>query len=464
VKLQAVLYKDMADLRIKYSQIFIICIMVFLIACNDSVPSENSESKNIKPLNLILISLDTLRSDRLGCYGYPLPTSPFIDELSRHSVIATDVLAQNPSTILSHRSIFTGKYVYQQPPGRASQKDTLAGKLAAQNYCTAAFTDGGLMHRRYGNDPGFDVYNDQGGGLAANIDRSMAWLDTLSDRAFFLFLHTYDIHYPYTPPEPFADVFLPPGEPPYHLGSDYGQDYWNKQNLNRNEFIWISRRYDGGIRSTDTNLTRLWSELKSRKLLENTVVLLVSDHGESLGERLFVGHRQLYDVQLKVPLIIHSPDSHRPFLLDGAVETVDILPTLLDILSINKESCLSGMSLLNSIKNRSFPGFDRPRLSETWARAFRQERDWKFILRESPANDELYWISQDPEETRNVADMYPDKTKNLRQALVKYTGIKPEDIRKARKQRQIPVMLMQKDESGRENILMDQLRELGYLQ
>ncbi|MCD4654313.1 sulfatase [bacterium] len=454
----------MALLRSKYTFCFFVGALVFLAACNQSFPSENTRIKPAEPMNLVLVSLDTLRADRLGCYGYPLPTSPFLDELSRYCVQATDVLAQNPSTILSHRAIFTGLYVHQQTSGKAPANKTLAGKLAGKGYVTAAFTDGGLMHRQYGNDPGFNLYDDEGGGLSKILDKSLTWLDNHGDTPFFLFLHTYDIHYPYTPAEPFADMFLPKGKPPYHLGADHGQGYWNEQSLSRNEFIWISRRYDGGIRSTDGQMMRLWSELKSRELLENTVIVIVSDHGESLGERLFVGHRQLFDVQLQVPLIFYIPESSDSFILDGAVETIDILPTLLDILAVEEDNHLPGMSLVNAIASRTSRGFNRPRLSETWARAFRQDRDWKFILRETPSDDELYWVSQDPEEMRNVAGFYPDRTEDLRQALLDFTGLQSGTIRKVRDQRQIPIMLMQKDESGRENILMDQLRELGYLQ
>ncbi|HPQ39704.1 MAG TPA: sulfatase-like hydrolase/transferase, partial [bacterium] len=248
-----------------------------------SSTATSRESHTAKPMNLVLVSLDTLRADRLGCYGCPMPISPFLDALSCRAVQAEDVLAQNPSTIRSHRAIFTGRYIYQHQPGPPAPEITLAGRLAAAGYATAAYTDGGLMHARYGNDPGFQVYNDEGGGFAPVIAGGLDWLDGRDgETPFFMFLHTYDIHYPYTPPEPFADMFLPGDDPPYHLGADHGQDYWNGLGLSRDEFIWISRRYDGGVRAADRDMMRLWMALRDRDRLDDTVVIVVSDHGESL--------------------------------------------------------------------------------------------------------------------------------------------------------------------------------------
>ncbi|MBN1296465.1 sulfatase [bacterium] len=413
--------------------------------------------------NLVLVSLDTLRADRLGCYGHPLGTSPFIDALSRRALTVVDVLAQNPSTILSHRAIFTGRYVYQLDPGPARAEATLAGILSGRGYSTAAFTDGGLMNEQYGNGPGFDVYDDSGGGFIPVMDRGMQWMDACTDGPFFLFLHTYDVHYPYTPPDPFADMFLPEGEPPYHLGADFGQDYWNRLALDRGGFEWISRRYDGGVRRTDADMMRLWSALAARGRLEDTVVVVMSDHGESLGERLYVGHRELYDVQLRVPLVLYPPVD-RGFLLDGAVETIDILPTILDMLGQSPGPAGSGTSLIPPVAARSMLSRSRHRLSETGARAFRTDAEWKIILRENESLDELYRMSQDEEETMNLAGTFPEKAAELRQALSAFIGMSAPELRRNCDQRQIPVMLRAREEESGEDRLMEQLRKLGYIE
>lgn len=414
--------------------------------------------------NLIVISLDTLRADRLGCYGYSLPTSPFLDALSKRSILASDVLAQNPSTILSHRAIFTGQYVYQQAPGRAPDHRTLAGQLALAGYRTGAFTDGGLMHSQYGNDSGFEVYNDQAGGFKPVIDRGLAWIDSPDTRPFFLFLHTYDIHYPYTPSAPFDDMFLPSGVPPYHLGGDYGQEHWNSLDISREEFIWISRRYDGGVRATDLQMQRLWSRLQQRELLDRTLIVVLSDHGESLGERLYVGHRQLYDVQLQVPLIYHFQAVPEGFVLGGASETIDVFPTVLEMLRITPELPVSGRSMVSAVIGRKLWPDNRPRLSESWAKTFRVDSNWKMILRPEAMQDELYWLTEDVEEDNDVSRKYPERLEGLREELMKFTGLDQQSVRSGREQRQVPVMLRQKDDPGEENSLMDQLKQLGYLE
>lgn len=460
-------------------RIVILSIIVsfhFFSGCKkQEAPASSDDTADRNRPNLIVISLDTLRSDRLGCYGYDLPTSPFMNSLSKRSVLLTDVLAQNPATILSHRAIFTGLYVYLQPAGPAAPSVTMAGRLADAGYETAAFTDGGLMNARFGNNPGFQVYNDDAGGAAMVFRRGLDWLDgrlltkaadgsgNQPDKPFFLFLHTYDVHYPYIPAVPFDNMFLPGPDPPYHLGSDHGQGYWNKLSLERDEFIWISRRYDGGIRSVDRKLQNLWAGLLDRKLADRTILIILSDHGESLGERLYVGHHEMYDVQLQVPVIIRAP-KWDPFLLDGAFESIDILPTVMDILSLPNDNALPGRSVVEAVRKRVNPGPMRPRLSESWAKAFRLGTEWKFILRATEEEDELYRRDSDPEEMHNLAAENPDIAGDLRQALAGYTGGTAETVRRGRRQREMPVLLMAKDGHGDQDKLMNQLRELGYMQ
>ncbi len=441
--------------------IFIMITMIF--GCGSpEVPTVQSP-EHTHGMNFLLICLDTLRADRLGSYGYDLPTSPFMDMLSRKSVVMPDVLVQNPSTILSHRAIFTGHYVFRQTDGPAPPDTTMAGRLADAGYATAAFTDGGLMDARFGNDPGFQLYNHDAGGTKKIFRRGLDWLDSRPDKPFFLFLHTYDIHYPYTPPEPFDNMFLPDGEPPYHLGDKYGQEYWNGLDLNRDEFIWLSRRYDGGIRHTDRDMMHFWMELQRRGLLENTIVVLLSDHGESLGERFFVGHREPYDVQIHIPMIMYIP-GWEGRIFDGAVESIDLLPTILDLFSLSYETDFCGKSLAEKLYSNAHVSRNRPRLSETWMRAFRLGPEQKLILADTPENDELYFLNTDPEESNNVASNHPDIADELRRALIEFTGIPENKIREHSGRTKVPVMLMSVDSEPEDVLLMEQLRQLGYMQ
>ncbi len=419
-----------------------------------------------EPMNILMISLDTLRADRLGCYGYDLPTSPFMDILSQQSILLTDVLAQHPTTILSHRSIFTGNYVFRQALGPAPETHTLAGILTQAGYTTAAFTDGGLMSARFGNTPGFELYNDAAGGSKRVFSRGIDWIDSNPEKPFFLFLHTYEVHYPYTPPRPYDDMFLPTGTPPYHLGKDFGANYWNSLNLERQDFIWISRRYDGGVRYVDTVMMDLWKALITRNLLTNTIIILFSDHGESLGERLFVGHRSPNEPQIHIPLIFHIP-GQKHAVIDGAVESVDIAPTLLDLLSIKSDRPFCGRSLASNLLDITHLSLFRPRLSETtwniWTRAFRLGPEWKLTLRPKDRNDLLYRLTDDPEEMRNLAEEYPEALEELRLGLMQFTGLDREDIYKPSEvPKKFPIS-MRPDHGKKQSPEMQQLQELGYI-
>jgi arylsulfatase len=445
------------------TSISFLIVMMLLSGCAPTDTPTVLSPDHTTGMNLLLICLDTLRADRLGSYGYDLPTSPFMDMVSKNSIVMPDVLAQNPSTILSHRAIFTGHYVFRQTNGPAPAETTMAGRLADVGYATAAFTDGGLMSERFGNDPGFQLYNHDAGGTKKVFQRGLDWLDSRSDQPFFMFLHTYDIHYPYTPPAPFDKMFLPDGEPPYHLGDKHGQEYWNDLDLTREEFIWLSRRYDGGVRHTDRDMMKLWMELQRRGLLDNTIVIVLSDHGESLGERLFVGHREPYDVQIHVPLIMVIP-GWQGRVLDGAVETVDLLPTVLDLLSIPSDTVFCGKSLADKMYGETHESRYRPRLSETWMRAFRLGPEQKIILADTPENDELYFLDTDPEESNNVVSSHPEIADELRRAVSEFTGIPGSKIRDHSGRTKVPVMLMSADSEPEDVLLMEQLRQLGYMQ
>jgi arylsulfatase A-like enzyme len=437
---------------------------ILCTGCGNGEPQRPEQTACLsEPLNVVMICLDTLRADRLGCYGYDLPTSPFLDGLSRQSILLTDVLAQNPSTVLSHRAVFTGNYVFRQESGPAPASHTIAGILTEAGYATAAFTDGGLMSVRFGNNPGFDVYNDAAGGTQRVFGRGLEWIDANPGKPFFLFLHTYDIHYPYMPPKPFDNMFLPPGDAPYHLGKDYGQEYWNGLDLERQEFIWISRRYDGGIRYTDTNMMDLWMALKNRNLLNNTIVIVFADHGESMGERLFVGHREPYEPQIHIPLLFHIPGWDHA-VLDGAAESIDITPTLLELLSIKSDKPFCGRSLAVNMQKTIHLNLFRPRLSETWMRAFRLGPEWKLILQDKNENDALYHLPTDPEELRNLCGDYPEIAEELKHGLSQFTGIAYDNLHNQPVKPKVPVRLIAPDGDQDEDDVMKQLRELGYIQ
>ncbi len=377
-----------------------------------------------------MICLDTLRCDRLGVYGNDAPLSPFLDEISRSAAVFTHVISQTPSTVTSHRAVFTSRYLSEFSNNKPGTRDFLAGKLSAAQWRTAAFVDGGLMNRRFGNNPGFQVYDDKGGGLKRVGAEALAWLDTNPSEPFFLFVHTYDIHCPYTAPAPYTRAFAGSVNPGLEMENHCGRNYFNLMELSDAQFSFISGSYNGGVRYCDDILRRFWAALKEKGLLDSSVVVIFSDHGESLGERGYVGHRQLYDVQLRVPLLLFIPGYSGRLIFDP-VENIDIMPTLLNIFNIPASGLIQGRSLMPLVnggktdrtgfgisENHTFSG-----RAVTW-------NDWKLIVRKHASDDELYHLSVDPDETNNVIGEHPDIVWKMKEQYFSRTGARGDALRK----------------------------------
>jgi arylsulfatase A-like enzyme/Tfp pilus assembly protein PilF len=271
--------------------------------------------------NIILITVDTVRADRLGCYGSKTVATPAMDGLARDGVVFEGALAQVPLTFPSHAAILTGTYpsytgvqdVTSPPLGPEFR--TLAESLKANGYVTGAVVSSFVLDRSWGLARGFDFYDDAFPGQAylekdlalverpakESVDRAIGWLERTRHRPFFLWLHLYDPHSPYQPPEPFRSQYK-------------------------------GRPYDGEIAYADHELGRLMAWLRRRGLYAGTLVALVSDHGESLGEH---GEREhgffLYNSTTRVPLIVKpaAGSRMRPGRRPEPVETIAVAPTLL---------------------------------------------------------------------------------------------------------------------------------------
>ncbi len=434
-------------------------ILIALFGCQR--PVDPPVTTDFSGYNLLMISLDTLRQDRLGLYGCPDPVSPFMDTLSRHAVVFTDMFAQSPSTVRSHRAIFTSKYVFDQDAPFPSADETLAGILTRKGLTTAGFVDGGLMHRKFGNHEGFQTYDDDGGaGFKTIYPKAVDWLKSHGATPFFLFLHTYDIHFPYTPPAPYDTMFMPDETAWFHLGAEHGHDYFNQIELKPSDYRFIDGRYNGGVRYSDSVIEDLFADLRGMDLLDRTVVAIVSDHGESLGERRYVGHNQLYNVQLQVPCLLFLPPELAR-LVPEPMETVDLMPTLLNLFSLVIPEGLQGISADADIFGRGVSRGRRLRLSEAGDRMIHAPDGWKLILRKLPENDELYQAGTDPEEMENLLITRSGQSKALQEGLEKFIGEPVENLRSARSNTMINIPLMQP--GGKDAELMEQLKNLGYV-
>ncbi|HSE41023.1 MAG TPA: sulfatase, partial [Acidobacteriota bacterium] len=291
-----------------------------------------------KNYNVLLITLDTLRADRLGCYGYKEISTPNIDRLAREGTLFLDATTHVPLTLPSHTSIMTGKY----PPLHgvhdnggfyvSKSENTLAEILKHHGFTTAAFVSAYVLDSIWGLNQGFDTYYDKfendpkepvnlgaverkGGDV---LKDAITWLDRHKGERFFLWTHFYDPHAPYEPPPEYEQKY--PGRP-----------------------------YIGEIAYTDFLVGKLLAHLDSLRLRENTIILLTGDHGESLGEHGESTHAFfIYDATLHVPMILWTPrrELHGNTVAQQ-VRTIDIFPTILQMTGIRVPEAIKGRSLLH---------------------------------------------------------------------------------------------------------------------
>jgi arylsulfatase A-like enzyme/Tfp pilus assembly protein PilF len=367
-------------------------------------------------LNVVVVTLDTLRADRLGCYGFAGVETPNIDAVARDGIVFEQATATAPMTLPSHASILTGLI----PPNHGVRdnggfflepdRTTLAERLKEAGYATGAFVGAWVLDRRWGLAQGFEHYSDrfdlskykvvnlgtvQKSGDEV-MDLALAWLDGVKQRRFFAWIHLYDPHTPYEPPEPFRSRY--PGQP-----------------------------YVGEVAYTDHVVGRLVSWLKAAGKWESTVLVLLADHGESLGEHGETTHTFfVYDATVRVPLVVRTPWGDRG-RASAQVATVDVMPTVLDLVGLAPQPGVDGRSLARLVLAPSAPAGGRA-YSETYFTRFhygwqhlRSLRDgtWKYIEAPTP---ELYDVLKDPGETTNVYKAYSRRAEDLRLALAQMAG------------------------------------------
>jgi arylsulfatase A-like enzyme len=392
---------------------------------------------------IILISIDTLRADHLGCYGYPRETSPQIDLLASQGVTFLNTYASSPWTLPSHVSLLTSLHgvhhqVYYEDESLDPSLPTLADILRQRDFYCSAFTGGGFVSAVYGFSKGFDSYSDDAGSVfrqdsAEHLFRlASEWLENHKDKSFFLFLHTYQPHNPYACPYPFKTMFVKEGAPWRHLDltSHLGGKPGIFVPLTDNERQNAIGLYDGEIRYTDEKLIGpLMDRLREIGIYEQTMVVFVSDHGEEFFDHGGWGHgHNLYDESLKVPLIIKFPDSlYKGQRISSIVSLVDVFPTILEAMGVNpSELTIDGRSLFSMIEGKEKK--DREFLADIASNVLdshipqkitRSREKEKLILNQKYAQEdldfflspppsvapvEIYDLGQDPKEQNNIAN------------------------------------------------------------
>jgi arylsulfatase A-like enzyme len=310
------------------------------------------------PRNVILISIDTLRADHLGCYGYPRPTSPAIDRLASGGVLLEDVSAPSPWTLPAHASMLTG--LYPRRNGVRSRHDslpdhvaTLADILGRQGYRTSAVVNSHWLSRTNGLDKGFEEFRyveEHVRDIAPRrVDReARRWLTAKGEgKPFFLFLHYYDVHSDYRALPQYEQQFARP----YDGIADgstaqLGKVRYGQIELDRSDVNHLIDLYDAGIRQLDDDLKGLFALLEERGLMENTLLVVTADHGEEFLEHGGVLHgRTHYQEVVRVPLILAGAGLGPPRREDCMASLIDVAPTILGLVGIKPSSALDGIDL-----------------------------------------------------------------------------------------------------------------------
>ncbi len=430
----------------------VVSILVFALSSCSKPETETTSPRAARDLNVLLITLDTTRPDHLSCYGAKTPATPNLDQLAKRGALFNEAVVQVPLTLPSHACILTGAYpqVHKVRDNGGFHLDpevpTLATLLESQGLETAAFVGAAVLSGRYGLNRGFRTYRDDMKetaqaeklpGVVAEVAaevvsrRALAWLGDGSTKGtggpgkrFFIWLHYYDPHIPYDPPEPFRAQFR-------------------------------SNPYAGEIAYTDAQVGRVLDWLREKNLDDETVVIVIGDHGESLGEHGEYTHGVfLYDSTVRVPLIIAGPGVAAGSRIEQQVRSIDIMPTVLDFLGLPKGTRAQGESLLpllttgRSVRNTySYMETLYPKTAMGWSelRGVR-DGDWKLIVAPRP---ELYSLKADREERVNVIGDHGTEAERLTKRVWEVAG----DPRKS-----APLSATPLDDKTRR-----ELESLGYL-
>jgi len=413
-------------------------LMVFAVACEQA-----------KLPNLLLISLDTVRADHCSAYGYGRSTTPVLEALSAEGIVCDAAYSVSPITAPSHATLFTG--LMPQTHGLRVNGErlsdfglTLAERLTAAGYQTAGVAGSFVLNRTFGLDRGFEFWDDyfpaegskhpssewMGHEVPAGFDRRADQTTEIAadflrdsrdpDRPFFLFVHYFEPHGPYVPPDRWRKDF------PCDQGSS--------------ELESMVSAYDAGLAFTDDEVGRLLKVLDEMGSTEDTIVIVTADHGEGLMTHGAMAHGQhLYDEAVRIPLMFRWPNR----LAEGrklapAVSLADLAPTILELLGINEGAQeMDGRSfapwlLSPSVEGVTFPVFmfrgkvRRAVVEKRWIEGERfgvLDGQWKFLTSESE-EDELFDLEADPKERMNLASSYPQEVERLELLLNPWVRMK----------------------------------------
>lgn len=432
---------------------------------SDAPPDHPSAKLLFKNNNLVFVSFDALQAAHVGCLGYPRDVTPTIDSIAASGFNFRNAISVSSWTVPSSMTWFTGvfpsehrmtnKYAVYNPPVSkiANLKElspdlvTLADVLKQQGYATGGFTGNAGVSGGFGYEQGFDeYYYDKGrfGRMDQSIPRALEWLKANKDKKFFLFLHGYDVHGQSTPPGGFDYRFVDENYDRRYTGAELEQEILREEGLEKGELkmrdedvrFWRAI-YDEKIQRIDAKFKNFLAEFAKLGLSDKTIFVLTSDHGTEFYEHRRFDHGfTLYQELIHVPLVIHLPGHTAAVTIDDRVSSIDIMPTVLDLLGIDPpkkvKRQLRGQSLVPAMQRSPV---NRDIFSETNYREYTYKRSiiapdgWKLIYTLELRTRELYNLTADPGETKNLAESNPDKADELESRLFEHFKSIGHDLR-----------------------------------
>lgn len=402
------------------------------------------ESKENLP-NVLLFTIDACRPDHFGCYGYPRNTTPHIDKLAKEGALFTNAFSQSAWTTPGMISIFTS--LYPSTHNVDTKDKTLGDDILTLPKVLKKNGYGVPVLIQFVEIPnywhlGFDAVDEYRYMLEGEDLEKL--LNAYKNQTFFTWYHFHALHLPYNPPSPYSKIFH------RDTGNDKPADSEAVAIVKRNSLIKngsiifnsedknnVVALYDGLLKQLDDCIERITEKMRECGMLDNTLIIITSDHGEELFEHGFIGHAstsanaKLYDEIIHIPLIIWWPKKLKHKIADELVQQIDIMPTILDMLGLPIPKELQGNSLLPLMKGKS-PDNPRSVFCETILGGYQSTKEteeiklrcirtkkWKLIYTTNlnSANYELYNLKKDPKEEKNIVEKYPDVAKELKEKL-----------------------------------------------
>ena len=458
-----------------------------LAGCPGPKPERAKPTPSARPaaagdrVSVLLITIDTLRADHMSSYGYRRPTSPRMDAFARRGAVFEQAYTYWPKTRGSFVGIMTGRFASQtgyskSHPLLLGWNPTLASVLKDAGYETVATVDNPNVASSLGYARGFDRYREtwEEKSLATEMDRTRAitgdgvrYLGQANpDRPFLLWLHYVNPHAPYEPPAPWDTAFLdaeasrgPALRPVDGFHGGVPRPWW----VPGKGLGWYVAQYDGEIAAVDAEVGKLLEALDGSAVRDRTLVVITSDHGESLGEHdFYFDHGEnLFDPSMRIPLLVAGPGVPPGQRTDVLATTLDLVPTVLDAVKVSYPPDLAGESLLPAARGERRP--DRPRLHGQNDRNLLGAWDRRFKIVATPSDEgaryALYDRATDPGETRDATRAHPERAREERRELELFRERSDAWMVKTRR--------LLEGQSGEERLsgeACEKLKAMGYVQ